>query len=53
MMGFLYDFALTAMVMAFWVGVAFVIAFVGRFLIDLVGERVYGRPPYNRFGGKR
>ena len=49
----LIDFAFTAMVLAFWVVVAFVIAFIGRFLIDFIGERVYGRPPYNRFGGRR
>ena len=37
------DFVWAATVMAAWVGVALVLAFIGYFLMDLVGERVYGK----------
>lgn len=32
-----------ALVMAAWVGIAFGLAFIGVFVMDLIGERVYGR----------
>jgi hypothetical protein len=38
-----WDFALAATVMLAWVGVALVLAFIGFFLMDLIGERVYGK----------
>lgn len=37
------DFVWAATVMAAWVGVAFVLAFIGTFLMNLVGDRVYGK----------
>jgi uncharacterized membrane protein (DUF485 family) len=37
------DFLTAALVMAAWVGVAFVLAFVAVFVMDLIGERIYGR----------
>ena len=38
-----WDFGIAALVMAAWVGVAFCLAFVGYFFVDLIGERIYGR----------
>ena len=38
-----WDFLGAAAVMAVWVGVAFVLAFAGVFVMNLVGERIYGR----------
>ena len=43
MLSTLWDFGIAALVMAAWVAVAFVLAFVGYFLTDLIGERIYGR----------
>lgn len=37
------DFVWAATVMAAWVGVALVLAFIGVFLMNLIGERVYGK----------
>jgi hypothetical protein len=38
-----WDFLGAAAVMAVWVGVAFVLAFAGVFVMNLIGERIYGR----------
>ena len=38
-----WAFLEAAAVMAGWVAVAFILAFIGRFLMELVGERVYGK----------
>jgi len=38
------DFLAAALVMAAWVGVAFVLAFAAVFVLDLVGDRIYGKP---------
>lgn len=38
-----WDFAIAATVMALWVLAAFALAFVGYFLTDLIGDRIYGR----------
>lgn len=37
------DFLWAALVMVAWVGVALVLAFIGVFLMNLIGERVYGK----------
>ena len=37
------DFVWAATVMAAWVGVAFVLAFIAIFVMNLIGERVYGK----------
>jgi len=37
------DFAWAATVMAAWVGVAFVLAFIAIFVMNLIGDRVYGK----------
>lgn len=42
-MSLLFDFLVAALVMAAWVGVAFVLAFVAVFVLDLIGDRNYGR----------
>lgn len=42
-MSVLSEFLLAALVMAAWVGVAFVLAFVGVFVMNLIGDRIYGR----------
>ena len=42
-MSVFWDFLMAAAVMAAWVGVALVLAFIGVFLMNLIGERVYGK----------
>ena len=37
------DFVWAATVMAAWVGVALVLAFIGTFVMFAIGERVYGK----------
>ena len=37
------DFLWAATVMAAWVGVALVLAFIGTFLMFAIGERIYGK----------
>jgi hypothetical protein len=39
----LADFLGAALVMGFWVLVAFGLAFIGVFVMNLIGERVYGK----------
>ena len=38
-----WQLGMAALVMLAWAAVAFVLAFVGYFLVDLIGERIYGR----------
>ena len=42
-MSVFWDFALAATVMAAWVGIAFILAFVGTFLLNLIGDWLYGK----------
>lgn len=42
-MSVLMDFLGAALVMGFWVLVAFGLAFIGVFVMNLIGERVYGK----------
>jgi len=42
-MSVFWDFCLAATVMAAWVGVAFILAFIGTFVMFAIGERVYGK----------
>lgn len=38
-----WDFAFAATVMALWVLAALALVFIGVFLMNLIGDRVYGR----------
>ena len=38
-----WELGMAALVMLGWVAVAFVLAFIGYFLVDLIGERIYGK----------
>ena len=38
-----WELGLAALVMLGWVAVAFVLAFAGYFLVDLIGDWIYGR----------
>lgn len=38
-----WELGLAALVMLGWVALALVLAFAGYFLVDLIGERIYGR----------
>lgn len=42
-MSVFWDFCLAATVMAAWVGVAFILAFIGTFVMNLIGDWLYGR----------
>jgi len=42
-MSVFWDFAYAATVMAAWVGIAFILAFIGVFLMNLIGDWIYGR----------
>ena len=43
-----WDFAFAATVMAAWVGVAFILAFFGTFVLNLIGDWVYGKRERSR-----
>lgn len=43
MLSTFWDLAFAATVMAAWVGVAFVLAFIGVFVMNLIGDRIYGK----------
>lgn len=47
-MSTVWAFFEAAAVMAGWVAIAFILAFIGRFLMELVGERVYGKQRRDR-----
>lgn len=38
-----FDFLVAFTVMCAWAAIAFVLLFIGYFLMDLIGERVYGK----------
>lgn len=38
-----WQLGMAALVMVGWIAVALVLAFVGYFLVDLIGEHIYGR----------
>lgn len=38
-----WDLAFAATVMAAWVGIAFIVAFIGVFVMNLIGDWIYGR----------